>query len=78
MKANPDRIRQAVLNVEEGGPGVALSLARETEQLASKGGILVYTGEIEGDLERASRRDRDERASEVQKRPLAQGAVGDL
>lgn len=40
----------------------------EDPYLVRKGGVLVFTGQAEGDLEAAVQRDRDERESKMTKR----------
>ena len=55
----------SVLKVEERAEGIVLKPVAESSPLALKDGILVFTGEVEGDLETALRRNRDERFRKV-------------
>jgi AbrB family looped-hinge helix DNA binding protein len=52
----------SVLKIEERDQGIVLKSIAESSPLLLKDGILVFTGEVEGDLEAAFRRDRDERS----------------
>jgi AbrB family looped-hinge helix DNA binding protein len=71
----PEQIRQdlgirpgAVLRIEELDSGILLRPeASETEDpyLVRKGGVLVFTGQAEGDLEASVQRDREERDTKV-------------
>jgi len=58
----------AVLRIEEQDAGIFLvPEARETQDpyLVRKGGVLVFTGKAEGDLEAGTQRVRDERDEKV-------------
>lgn len=59
----------AVLRIEERDAGIFLKPEVSSEtgdpHLVRKGGVLVFTGQAEGDLESAIRRDRDERDGKV-------------
>ena len=72
----PEQIRQdlgigpgAVLRIEERDAGIFLRPeASETAAdpyLVRKGGVLVFTGQAEGDLEAAVQRDREERDAKM-------------
>jgi AbrB family looped-hinge helix DNA binding protein len=71
----PEQIRQdlgirpgTVLKIEELDSGILLRPeASESEDpyLVRKGGVLVFTGQAEEDLEAAVRRDREERDAQV-------------
>jgi AbrB family looped-hinge helix DNA binding protein len=52
----------SVLKLEERDEEIVLKPVVERSPLLLKDGILVFTGEVEGDLETALRRDRDERS----------------
>jgi len=52
----------SVLKLEERDEEIVLKPVAERSPLILKDGILVFTGEVEGDLETALRRDRDERS----------------
>ncbi|MEA2604733.1 MAG: hypothetical protein QOF89_5725 [Acidobacteriota bacterium] len=55
----------SVLKIEERDQGIVLKPIPEGSPLLLKDGILVFTGEVEGDLEAALRRDRDERSRKL-------------
>jgi len=55
----------SVLKLEERDEGIILKPVTEKSPLALKDGILVFTGEVEGDLEAALQRDRDERSRKL-------------
>ena len=55
----------SVLKLEERNEEIILKLVTERSPLALKDGILVFTGEVEGDLETALQRDRDERSRKL-------------
>ncbi len=52
----------SVLKLEERDEEIVLKPVVERSPLLLKDGILVFTGEVEGDLETVLRRDRDERS----------------
>jgi AbrB family looped-hinge helix DNA binding protein len=52
----------AVLQVEEIADGILLKPVPERAALTMKEGVLVFTGQVEGDLESALQRNREERA----------------
>jgi AbrB family looped-hinge helix DNA binding protein len=52
----------SVLKIEERAEGIVLKPVAESSPLVLKDGILVFTGEVEGDLETVLRRGRDERS----------------
>lgn len=52
----------AVLQVEEIADGIVLKPVTERAPLTMKEGVLVFTGQVEGDLESALQRNREERA----------------
>jgi len=65
----PKRVRDdlglspgAVLKSEERAKEIVLKLVTESSSLVLKEGVLMYTGEVEGDLEAVLRRERDERS----------------
>lgn len=51
-----------ILRVEERENKIVLTPALPQEALVVNDGVLVFTGEVEGDLERALHRDRQERS----------------
>jgi AbrB family looped-hinge helix DNA binding protein len=55
----------SVLKLEERDEEIVLKPVVERSPLLLKDGILVFTGEVEGDLETALRRDRDERSRKL-------------
>jgi AbrB family looped-hinge helix DNA binding protein len=55
----------SVLKLEERDEEIVLKPVVERSSLLLKDGILVFTGEVEGDLETALRRDRDERSRKL-------------
>jgi AbrB family looped-hinge helix DNA binding protein len=68
----PKRVRDdlglspgSVLKIEERGEGIVLKPVAETSPLVLRDGILVFTGEVEGDLDAAVRRDREERSRKL-------------
>ena len=52
----------SVLKVEERAKEIVLKPVAESSPLILKDGILVFTGEVEGDIETILRRDREERS----------------
>jgi len=52
----------SVLEVEERAEGIVLKPVVEVAPLALRDGVLVFTGEVEGDVDAALRRDRAERS----------------
>jgi AbrB family looped-hinge helix DNA binding protein len=71
----PEQIRQdlgigpgAVLRIEERDAGIFLrpeAAGTGDPYLVRKGGVLVFTGQAEGDLEAAVQRDREERDAKM-------------
>jgi AbrB family looped-hinge helix DNA binding protein len=55
----------SVLEIGERDGEIVLKPLIESQALLLDDGILVFTGEIEGDIETALRRDRDERSKRV-------------
>lgn len=55
----------SVLRLEERAEEIVLRPVAESSHLLLKDGVLVYSGEVEGDLEGALRRDRDERSRKL-------------
>lgn len=55
----------SVLRIEERDEEIVLRPVVESSSLVHKDGILVYTGEVSGNLEAAVRRDRDERSRKL-------------
>jgi|tagenome__1003787_1003787.scaffolds.fasta_scaffold18634637_2 AbrB family looped-hinge helix DNA binding protein len=55
----------SVLKLEERDEEIVLKPVAEKSPLVLKDGILVFTGEVEGDLEAALQRDRDERSRKL-------------
>jgi len=55
----------AILRVEEGENGIVLKPVEHREALVHKDGVLVFTGELEGDIEQAVQRDRDSRSRKL-------------
>jgi len=55
----------SVLKVEERGEGIVLKPVAEHTPLALRDGILVFTGEVEGDIDDVLRRDRAERSRKL-------------
>jgi AbrB family looped-hinge helix DNA binding protein len=54
-----------VLSIEEKSGGILLKPLSGRSGLIRKDGVLVFSGEIEGDLTAAVQRDRDERSRKV-------------
>lgn len=52
----------SVLKVEERAEGIVLTPVAEITPLALRDGVLVFTGEVEGDIDEALLRDRAERS----------------
>lgn len=52
----------SVLKIEERAEEIVLKPVAESSPLVVKDGILVFTGEVEGDLETVLRRERNERS----------------
>jgi len=68
----PKRVRDdlglspgAILRVEEGEKRIVLEPVEHREALAVKEGILVFTGEVDGDIEQALKRDRENRSRKL-------------
>jgi AbrB family looped-hinge helix DNA binding protein len=55
----------SVLKLEERDEEIVLKPVTERSPLVLEDGILVYTGEVEGDLEAALQRDRNERSRKL-------------
>jgi AbrB family looped-hinge helix DNA binding protein len=55
----------SILKIEERDEEIVLRPVAETSPLVLKDGILVFTGEVEGDLDTAVRRDREERSRKL-------------
>lgn len=55
----------SVLKIEERDQGIVLKPIAESTPLVLKDGILVFTGEVEDDIEAAVRREREERSRKV-------------
>ncbi len=55
----------SVLEIGERAGEIVLKPLIESQALLLDDGILVFTGEMEGDIETALRRDRDERSKRV-------------
>jgi AbrB family looped-hinge helix DNA binding protein len=55
----------AVLRVEEAGEGIVLKPVPGQSSLIVEDGVLVFTGEVAGDLERVVQWDREERAKKL-------------
>lgn len=55
----------SVLKLEERDEEIVLTPVTERSRLALKDGILVFTGEVEGDLDAVLLRDRDDRAKKL-------------
>jgi AbrB family looped-hinge helix DNA binding protein len=55
----------SVLKIEERNEEIVLKPIAGSSPLALKGGVLVFTGEVEGDLEGLLRRSRDERSRKL-------------
>jgi len=55
----------AVLRVEEAGEGIVLKPVPGQSPLIVEDGVLVFTGEVAGDLERVVQWDREERAKKL-------------
>jgi AbrB family looped-hinge helix DNA binding protein len=56
---------RSILAIEERGGGILLKPVGGPAGLVRKDGVLVFAGEIEGDLTEAVQRDRDERLRKV-------------
>jgi AbrB family looped-hinge helix DNA binding protein len=54
-----------VLTIEERSGGILLKPVTRRSGLVRKEGILVFAGDIEGDVSEAVRQDRDERSSKI-------------
>ena len=68
----PKRVRDdlglfpgSVLKIEERAKEIVLKPAPESTPLVLKDGVLVFTGEVEGDVETILRRDREERSRKL-------------
>lgn len=55
----------AILRVEEAEEGIVLKPVPGHSPLVVEDGVLVFTGEVAGDLERVVQRDREERAKKL-------------
>jgi AbrB family looped-hinge helix DNA binding protein len=55
----------SVLKLEERDEEIVLKPIAESSPLVLKDGVLVFTGEVEGDLEAVLRRDRNERSRKL-------------
>ncbi|HEY0513450.1 MAG TPA: AbrB/MazE/SpoVT family DNA-binding domain-containing protein [Thermoanaerobaculia bacterium] len=55
----------SVLRIEERNEEIVLKPVAETSPLVLKDGVLVFTGEVEGDFEALLRRNRDERSRKL-------------
>jgi AbrB family looped-hinge helix DNA binding protein len=68
----PKRVRQdlglregSVLEIEESGDRILLSVRREQPDLVREEGVLVFTGEAAGDLEEALAAERRRRSAQL-------------
>lgn len=55
----------SVLTLEERDEEITLKPVTENSRLVLKGGVLVFTGEVEGDFDAALLRDRNDRARKL-------------
>jgi AbrB family looped-hinge helix DNA binding protein len=55
----------SVLAIEEKGDGILLKPVAGRSGLVRKEGVLVFAGEVEGDLSEAVQRDREERLRKI-------------
>ncbi len=55
----------SILKIEERDEEIVLKPVAETSPLVLKDGILVFTGEVEGEFDTAVRRDREERSRKL-------------
>lgn len=54
-----------VLKIEEREGGILLKPLEETPHLVYEGSVLVYTGELQGDIESAVQKDREARSRKL-------------
>jgi len=55
----------SIFRVEEGENGILLKPVEHREALVVKDGVLIFTGEVEGDIEQAVQRDRELRSRKL-------------